>query len=282
MQIWTYERLIKNSIVFSEKEQISRIISSTKYNMHEELNEQHYLEEYFHQIDKFLPELNREGNLNILDLGCGQGRFIHRFLRKYPNANITGIDVSEEVIQYNTKQFLENNRIQFITGNYSENLDSIPDNYFDIVVFTEVSFFYPRWKNDFATILDKLKTNGQIIFSTRSSYFNVISQIGVGNIRDALRISESEEGNIAISDPMQFSWNSSRQLVEFFENHKTKILSVTGIGVCSGIKGDPFAEIIIPSELTITDRNSLRIIENRFSTLIPDAGRYILVIAEKV
>lgn len=282
IQIWTYNYLLNSTVVLKDKAQMARIVASTKYNMNEEPNELYYLEQYFHQIEKFLPLINTSQGINILDLGCGQGRFIQRYLQIYPQANITGIDISEEAIEYNKKQFIKNNKVGFKVGNYSEILDSFPDKSFEIVNFTEVSFFYPEWKNDFPRILSKLKTNGQIIFSTRSTYFNVMSQIAVGNFRDALRISESSEGNISITDPLRFSWNKSQELIEFFEDHKTKILSISGVGVCSGIEGDPLSKIATPNSLTINDREILCKIENSFSTLIPDNGRYILVIANKL
>ena len=249
--------------------------------MHQEPNEHHYLDEYFYHIEKSLPTNGEFETLSILDLGCGQGRFIERFLKLYPSANITGIDISEDAIRYANELFVKNRNVEFIVGNYSSHLDSFPNYSFDILIFTEVSFFFPEWKNDFTKILSKLKPNGRLIFSTRSSYFNVLSQISTGNLMDALRISTAEEGNISLTDPMQFSWNSSKELLEFFQNQKTRILSISGIGVCSGIKGDPLAKIAVPSELNIYDRNILKNIENTFSTLIPDAGRYILVIASK-
>ena len=281
IQAWIYSRIIRSGRVLSDKDQISRIVLSTNYNMHQEPNERHYLDEYFYHIEKSLPTNDEFQTLSILDLGCGQGRFIERFLKLYPSANITGIDISEDAIRYANELFVKNRNVEFIVGNYSSYLDSFPNYSFDILVFTEVSFFFPEWKNDFKKVLSKLKPNGRIIFSTRSSYFNVLSQISTGNFMDALRISTTEEGNISLADAMQFSWNSSKELIEFFQNQKTRILSISGIGVCSGIKGDPLAKIAVPSELNIYDRNILKNIENTFSTLIPDAGRYILVIASK-
>jgi 2-polyprenyl-3-methyl-5-hydroxy-6-metoxy-1,4-benzoquinol methylase len=276
-----YGKQFQKGRSLSAKEQISRIVSSTNYNMGEEPNEQHYLEEYFFHIEKHLPKIGELINPKILDLGCGQGRFIEHFLKVFPKANITGIDISEKVISYNNQRYAENDKIKFILGNYSDYLDGFPDDLFDIVVFTEVAFFFPEWKSDFAKVLNKLKPNGLLIFSTRSSYFNVLSQISIGNFLDASRISNSDEGNIALSDPMHFSWNSSMELISFFESQNSSILSISGIGVCSGIDGDPMARIVIPGEINVHDREILKSIENNFATMVPDAGRYILVISTK-
>ena len=127
IQIWTYNYLLNSTVVLKNKAQMARIVASTKYNMNEEPNELYYLEQYFHQIEKFLPLINTLQGINILDLGCGQGRFIQRYLQIYPQANITGIDISEEAIEYNKKQFIKNNKVGFKVGNYSEILDSFPD-----------------------------------------------------------------------------------------------------------------------------------------------------------
>ena len=277
----TYELILKSEKILSSETRLTRIIESTKYNMHEESNEQFYLEEYFLQLEKFLPNEYNSQIIKVLDLGCGQGRFISGILNLFPNAKITGIDLSPEVIKENKVKFNLVKGVEFIEGNFSVHLDSLADNHFDVIILTEVAFFYPEWKFDFPKILLKLKTGGQLIFSTRSSYFNALSQIAQGNMKDAERICETKQGHLTIEDPMQFSWNSSDELINFFRHHSMKIDHVSGIGVCSGIPGDPLARIVIPSNLYIHDRKILSKIENKFATLIPDAGRYLLFIATK-
>jgi 2-polyprenyl-3-methyl-5-hydroxy-6-metoxy-1,4-benzoquinol methylase len=281
VQTSIYGEIIRSGRVLSKQDQVSRIVESTSYNMQEEANEKHYLDEYFYQIEKSLPKNRKSQSLSILDMGCGQGRFIERLLKLFPYAEIVGIDISEGAIDYAKSLFVKNKKVQLIVGNYSSYLDSFPDNSFDILVFTEVAFFFPGWKSDFAKMVCKLKSDGHLIFSTRSSYFNVLSQISAGNLMDALRISNTEDGNIAIADPMRFTWNSSKELTSFFQNNSMTVLSISGIGVCSGIEGDPLAKIAMPNALNADDRKILKNIENFFSNLIPDAGRYILVIARK-
>jgi 2-polyprenyl-3-methyl-5-hydroxy-6-metoxy-1,4-benzoquinol methylase len=276
-----YNEIIRSGRALSKQDQISRIVKSTSYNIQEEPNEKYYLDGYFYQIEKSLPKNYESQSLKILDIGCGQGRFIERLLRIYPDAEIVGIDISKSAIDYAKSLFAKNKNVQLIIGNYASYLDSFPDNSFDILIFTEVAFFFPSWRNDFAKMASKLKPDGHMIFSTRSTYFNVLSQISAGNLMDASRISNTNDGNIAIADPMQFTWNSSKELTSFFQSNSMTILSISGIGVCSGIEGDPMAKIAVPRELNVNDRKILKNIENTFSTLIPDVGRYILVIASK-
>ncbi|MDD5136487.1 MAG: class I SAM-dependent methyltransferase [Candidatus Omnitrophica bacterium] len=54
----------------------------------------------FFNIDALIrkmKELVPDGNLNILELGCGEGMFVMHLLEAYPHAQITGVDINDRI-----------------------------------------------------------------------------------------------------------------------------------------------------------------------------------------
>ncbi|MDP2684410.1 MAG: class I SAM-dependent methyltransferase [bacterium] len=70
----------------------------------------------------------------ILDVGCGEGFFTHEIGKRYPNSNITGIDMENEYINLANKIHKLDN-ITY-TNKDVESLNS--DEKYDLVILTEV------------------------------------------------------------------------------------------------------------------------------------------------
>ena len=64
-------------------------------------------------------------------------------------------------------------------------------------------------------------------------------------------------------------------------SHDLEVLRTAGIGVCSGITGDPHALITRPGRLPPTAKSHMMKAELELGTVVPDAGRYILTIARR-
>lgn len=76
---------------------------------------------------------------NILEIGCGLGSNLYLLSKKFPNAQLYGIDINSQIIKEG-KKLLEQNKIKNITlkvGN-ALNID-YPNKYFDIV-FSDACF----------------------------------------------------------------------------------------------------------------------------------------------
>ena len=73
----------------------------------------------------------------ILEIGFGNGKQLEIINNKYPNINLYGIDISEEM--YTTARKRLNNKIKLTI----ENADEIhyPDNFFDNIISTDTSYF---------------------------------------------------------------------------------------------------------------------------------------------
>ena len=96
---------------------------------------------------------------------------------------------------------------------------------------------------------------------------------------DAERVVTSRQGQLWAENPVNFSWINSSELVQEFEDQNVEVQRVTGIGTCSGITGDPHAKFTKPWELSQEDQDRLMRVELKMGPVVPDAGRYILIVA---
>lgn len=88
------------------------------------------------QITNWILEKSDKQNMEILDLGCGPGLYSEMFAKK--GHIVTGIDFSENSIEYAIKQALEKKlNIRYIQMNYL-NLDF--EKQFDIVILIYLDF----------------------------------------------------------------------------------------------------------------------------------------------
>ncbi len=62
---------------------------------------------------------NNNNKINVLDLGAGTGLLTFFLLGKYPNANVTLIDMAEDMLEIARQRFKDNGNIKYIIGDYS-------------------------------------------------------------------------------------------------------------------------------------------------------------------
>lgn len=56
----------------------------------------------------------------ILDLGAGTGLLSGLVLQKYPNARLTLIDISDQMLEGARRRFADANQVQYVIGDYSK------------------------------------------------------------------------------------------------------------------------------------------------------------------
>lgn len=97
----------------------------------------------------------------MLDIGCGGGATLQRLLRQSKDAQVYGIDISEESVakarQVNTKVL---NKQVFITQGSAEKLP-YQDETFDLVTAVETVYFWPNLPNCLQEVHRVLKQNGK-------------------------------------------------------------------------------------------------------------------------
>jgi len=247
--------------------------------MREFPGEDYYASQYWKSFEQWLP--HPDSSPTVLDLGCGQGRFTFRLAENFQGADITGVDVSPSAIS-NARQYAEAHgfrEVMLSVADIKEYVGRLAPASLDIVLYTEVALFDPAWTEFLNVLKSKMKSGGILIASFRSAFFNALVLAAEGRVEDAKMLSSNNQGQLWPDNPIEFAWTDSRELRDLFADLGYTILSITGIGCMSGIAGDPWAVVSQPGLMSTDERAVLMDLELGFGPLVPDAGRYILVVA---
>jgi S-adenosylmethionine-diacylgycerolhomoserine-N-methlytransferase len=129
----------------------------------------------------------------ILEIGCGTGRNLVQLAKQFPDAKITGIDLSQDMLN-KAKQKLTpyGDRVQLINQSYSSPLS--PDSPFDLIVISYcLSMINPGFEKVLEICADDLSPKGHIaIVDFHTSSFPWFKQwMGVNHVRMEEQISTS-------------------------------------------------------------------------------------------
>ncbi len=103
----------------------------------------------------------------ILDVGCGTGILIRKLLKIHPEIDsITGIDVSESMLQIANRKFKGHNKVQLIYQ-AGETMD-VPERSFDIVISTNTFHYFPSPVGKLQEMKNVLKNDGILILEDYS------------------------------------------------------------------------------------------------------------------
>lgn len=109
---------------------------------------------------KLLKSCHLTGAETILDIGCGHGLLTSELAELVPNGKVIGIDYSEDMICYATKNYAQPNLI-FRQMNAEE--INFPGEKFDVIISTFCIQWVPNKSKVFHAIARHLKENGQIL-----------------------------------------------------------------------------------------------------------------------
>jgi 2-polyprenyl-3-methyl-5-hydroxy-6-metoxy-1,4-benzoquinol methylase len=264
------------------KSQSDLVNASTSYNMLTAESEDYYADQYLVNMSKFLPS-SSEGSMTIVDLGCGQGRLSLPLAKRFRAGTVTGFDLSQNAISdaRNAADKMNLTNAVFNCLQISDALTTLAPSSVDILIMTEVSFYFPEWVELLPTITSAIRPGGLFVASFRSAYFNALMLASDSRFTDMTNVLQERSGQLTATSAVRFSWNHSSEIATILEGHKLEILHVAGIGVCSGITGDPHEVIARPGRLSPSDKALLMKAELQLSTVVPDAGRYIMAIARR-
>lgn len=104
----------------------------------------------------------------ILDIGCGGGVNVKRFLKMTDN-NVYGLDYSDISVKRSTelnKKAIEDKRCEIIHGSVSKM--PFKDDSFDVVTCFETIYFWPDFINDLKEVRRVLKNDGIIFIANEA------------------------------------------------------------------------------------------------------------------
>ncbi len=268
-------------------QEFSRIVSSTiDHDMYGHPDERYFRECYLHWIfrtlDEFLPS-GEKIRPCLLDIGCGQGRLTIPTAKKYDQVVSTGIDLSEPAItqarEYAKTEEVEN-RCLFENSEALQWTMALEPETQDVIFLNEV-IFYAR---DYLSLIEEafriLKPGGLAFISFRSRYFNLAHAVNNGWFDKIDSLTQTNQGKVFGND-LTFSWHDCEDAEKILFENGFSIKKSVGIGIFSGLPGDPMAKWCEPSELSDQDQNKLFELEISVAEKFKNNGRYILFVASK-
>jgi ubiquinone/menaquinone biosynthesis C-methylase UbiE len=260
------------------------IQSTVRYDMVAYPGEDYYLLQYWHWIAGYLESKHMPRAGSYLDAGCGQGRVTIRLADWCaPDGKVLGIDLSEIAVRraetYATARQVGN--ASFAVSDILAFLRTCSDATYDAILFLEVSFFFPGFRQAIQEMRRVLKSGGLLFASFRPQYFNVLSSLRNGRRwHDVQTVLQSREG-LLWGGNTSFTWQTSTEIRDLFATLGFDVLQRAGIGCCSGLPGEPHHGIASPARLGDSDREKLLSLELALGPALPDCGRYMLFVAEK-
>lgn len=274
---------IADTLTNGQEDSRRQIIHSTRYDMVHAVDEPYYLEQYIKILSPHMGTVPPKPL--IVDLGCGQGRFLFALRKIFPHGSLYGCDISGYALQTakELQKDYDGELITFAEADIRDYIDTWESGSIDLCVMTEVSFFMPDWIDIAKRAVMKVKHGGLIAMSFRPQYFNGLVAVRNKEFEFLQTILSDRSGEFDPASKLQYSWQTSNELTQIFSNElNVEILAMVGIGIASGIPGDPHSSIARPSNLLESQRQMLMEFELGMGLTHPDAGRYIFVVGKKV
>ncbi|MDA2936666.1 class I SAM-dependent methyltransferase [Acidobacteria bacterium AH-259-A15] len=256
----------------------------TKYDMVSRPDEPYYARQYLHWILSELCASYPDRRVKIVDLGCGQGRLSLPLAEwcATRGGQVTGVDFTlaavERARSYATARGLAN--VAFQHGDLLVFARAMADGSVDAVLLIEVTFILPSYRQVLREIQRVLRPGGLLFVSFRSQHYNLLHSVRSRRWDGADMVITQREGHI-FGGPCWFSWQTPDDICRLITESRLHLIKLLGIGICSGIEGDPLAAIVRPSQLLGDEQDRLMQIECAVAKRYAACGRYILAIARR-
>lgn len=252
------------------------------YNMVTRPDEPYYARQYLHWI---LPELSArypDRRVEILDLGCGQGR-LSLPLAEWCGAGggrVNGVDLTPAVVE-RARQYANENGVSnvvFHEGHALAFIRGMANASVDAILLIEVTYVVPSYRETLREVARVLRPGGVMFAAFRSQYYNLLSTVRDRLWNGAEMALRCREGKI-FGGSAFFNWQDTEDIRLLMSEAGLRTLNLRGIGVCSGIEGDPLGAIARPSKLSALEQDRLMQIEFAVAERYAACGRYVLATA---
>lgn len=136
-------------------------------------NKKNYLKYYEKKILQHIQkDFKKNKNMNILDIGCGNGNLIFNVDKIYKNANFYGIDSEKKLIKFCKEKFKNKKNFHFIYKNFEKiKFHKIK---FDIIIMSGLISYFDNIKIPIFKSLNLLKKqNSKIYIFNRFNKYNI-------------------------------------------------------------------------------------------------------------
>ena len=119
---------------------------------------------YLKMLDEVIKEVKINGNLKILDAGCGTGNLLKKISQASLDSKFVGVDSSEEMLNRAKKKFLSNPSVTLKYANLDKKLE-FPDGSFDSIVSSNALYALKNPKKIILEFHRLLKPQGKLVFT---------------------------------------------------------------------------------------------------------------------
>jgi len=246
---------------------------ASRYDMLREADEDFFSRIYLYYIKERIKEVFGNSAILIFDAGCGQGRL--SIPLAMDGHKVMGMDFTPSAIkqakQYGKEKKVE---IEFIQGDLEKDLDKIGNSKFHCIISTEVLYMIKDYKKVINKFNFLLEPGGLIFISLRPRLYYVVHKLINGYISDAhdLLINKKTYINDGFLNCL-----SKDEIEKIMVTSGFTQIEYKGIGIITGIIGDPQSLFAIPSAFDKKQQALLLEMELYLGNNYPENGRYIFV-----
>lgn len=255
--------------------------SMDKYDMVAAPSEDYFKSRYLNIISTVTKNnFNPQAKLKVLDAGCGQGRIAIELAKK--GFSVEAIDYTESTLkkgkEYAAAAGINKNQINWVKGELPNILTNYSLGSYDMVLCLEVMFMMPWPEECFKALARLVKPGGVLLVAVRPRLFYL--QYYLMNKNFSSLECCAKHNNLA-SRGGGLSWFDPEQVRQLFLKNGFENIQKWGIGILSGIEGDPTAHFSLPACLAEKDRALLGKIEDQYSRTYINSGRYMVFAGKK-
>ena len=145
----------------------------------------------------------RNEPIRVLEIGCGTGATLLQIKRKFPNAQVYGLELQEEVVKWGAKL------LPIVCGNVEDRKLDYPDAFFDYIIMGDVLEHLVNPEDTLAYLKKFLKKKGYVLTSIPNiQHFTVILPLLFG---------EFEYVNSGVLDRTHLRFFTLKSILNMFE-----------------------------------------------------------------